>query len=53
MSEWGSIRVIPVGGLVAMGFLDERRVVVGSHCGLGVFEAATGTVLDRVADRRW
>jgi hypothetical protein len=39
-----------VGGLVAVGFLDALRVLVGSHSGLGVFEASSGVRLDRVAD---
>ena len=51
MSRWGPVRSIPVGGLVAVGFLDERCVVVGSHDGLGVFEANSGARLDRVSDR--
>src|SRR4051812_11689368 len=50
MMQWGSIRSLGVGGLVAVGFLDERRVVVGSHSGLGIVEAGTGVVLDRIAD---
>ena len=50
MTDWGAIRVVPVGGLVAVGFLDERRIVIGSHSGLAIFDAATGTVLHRVAD---
>ena len=50
MTGWGSIRSIPIGGLVVVGFLDERRIVVGSHSGLGVFDAREGTRLDRVAD---
>lgn len=50
MSDWGLMRAIAVGGLVAVGFLDERRVVVGSHSGLGVFDAATGAVLVRAPD---
>lgn len=52
MTDWGSIRAIPVGGLVAVGFVGEDRVIVGSHSGLGVFHAATGVVLGRVADPR-
>ena len=50
MTDWSSIKAIPVGGLVAVGFLDEHRVVVGSHSGLGVFDSATGALLDRVED---
>src|SRR3954468_7538085 len=50
MMQWGSVRSLGVGGLVAVGFLDARRVVVGSHSGLGIVEAGTGVVLDRIAD---
>jgi hypothetical protein len=50
MTDWSSVRAIPVGGLVVVGFLDEHRVVVGSHSGLDVFDAATGPLLDRVED---
>jgi hypothetical protein len=50
MAQWGPIRPIPVGGLVAVGFLDEHRIVIGSHSGLGVFDARDGTRLDRVED---
>ncbi len=50
MAAWGSVRAIRVGGIVAVGFLDEQRVIVGSHDGLGVVDAATGALLDRVAD---
>jgi hypothetical protein len=39
-----------VGGLAAVGFLDERRIVVGSHSGLGVFDPTDGTRLDRLED---
>lgn len=50
MTDWSSIRAIPVGGLVAVGFVDEQRVVVGSHSGLRVFDATTGAMLDQVGD---
>ncbi len=35
---------------MAVGFLDEHRIVVGSHSGLGVFDAGDGARLDRVED---
>lgn len=41
---------VMVGGLVAIGFLDEDCVVVGSHDGLGVIDTATGALVNRVAD---
>jgi hypothetical protein len=50
MTQWGPIRPITVGGLVVVGFLDELRVIVGSHDGLGVFEASSGLRLARVGD---
>lgn len=50
MTDWSSIRAIPVGGLVVVGFVDEQRVVVGSHSGLRVFDATTGAMLDQVGD---
>jgi hypothetical protein len=50
MMQWGSIRSLGVGGLVAVGFLNERRVAVGSHSDLGIVEAGTGVVPDRIAD---
>jgi hypothetical protein len=52
MTAWGPVRAVRVGGLVAVGFVDERRVVVGSHDGLGVLDASTGQVLDRQPDPR-
>lgn len=50
MSPWTPIRSIPVGGVVAVGFLDERHVVVGSHNGLGVLDTGWGLVLARDPD---
>jgi hypothetical protein len=50
MAGWKPIRSIAVGGLVAVGFLDEHRIVVGSHSGLGIFDADSGARLDRVED---
>jgi hypothetical protein len=34
--------------LVAVGFLDEQRVIVGSHSGIGVFDASTGARVERL-----
>jgi hypothetical protein len=50
MAHWEPIRPISVGGLVAVGFLDEYRIVIGSHSGLGVLDARDGTLLARVED---
>jgi hypothetical protein len=33
---------VAIGGVVAVGFMDENRVIVGSHSGLGVFDVHTG-----------
>lgn len=45
-------RAIPVavGGVMAVGFLDEDRVIVGSHSGVGVFDAHTGEGIERTND---
>jgi hypothetical protein len=48
VQAWGPVVSIAVGGLVAVGFLDEERVIVGSHSGVGVFDASTGTRLERM-----
>lgn len=52
---WGLTVTVAVGGLVAMGFLDEDRVIVGSHDGTGVFSAVTGERLERerIEDYGW
>jgi hypothetical protein len=49
MQQW---RVVPVsiGGVVAVGFLDEDRIIVGSHSGVGVFDAHTGERVERTHD---
>jgi hypothetical protein len=50
MARWGPVRPVVVGGLVAVGFLDEQRVIVGSHSGIGVIDAGSGDRIDRVPD---
>jgi hypothetical protein len=35
---------------VAVGFIDEDRVVVGSHSGVGVFDVHTGEGIERTHD---
>jgi hypothetical protein len=42
MDSWSDVISIAVGGLVAMGFLDEQRLIIGSHSGAGVFDATSG-----------
>ena len=46
---WSHAAPVMIGGLVAAGFLDSGRVVVGSHSGLGVFDVRTGERLERIA----
>jgi hypothetical protein len=50
MQRWFAIPVA-VGGVVAVGFLDEDRVVVGSHSGVGVFDVRTGERIERTYDQ--
>lgn len=50
MASWGPVRPVAVGGLVAVGFIDEQRVVVGSHNGLGVIDASSGARIGMIAD---
>lgn len=49
MQQWRTIPVA-IGGVVAVGFLDEDRVIVGSHSGVGVFDVRTGERLERRYD---
>jgi hypothetical protein len=41
---------VAIGGVVAVGFLDEDRVIVGSHSGTGVFYVHTGERIERTCD---
>ena len=43
----------PVGGVVAVGFLDEDRIIVGSHSGVGVFDVHTGARIERTYDENY
>jgi hypothetical protein len=47
---WGPVRPITIGGLVAVGFVDEQRVVVGSHSGLDIIDAPSGTMVVRISE---
>lgn len=49
MQAWRAIPVA-IGGVVAIGFVDEDRVVVGSQSGVGVFDVQTGERVDRMHD---
>lgn len=48
--RWQRVVVARVGGVVAVAVPDERRVVVGSHSGLAVFDSVTGERALRVQD---
>jgi hypothetical protein len=49
MQQWRAIPVA-IGGVVALGFLDEDRIIVGSHSGVGVFDVHTGERTERTYD---
>jgi hypothetical protein len=49
MQQWRAIPVA-IGGVVAVGFLDEDRIIVGSHSGVGVFDVHTGERIERTQD---
>lgn len=49
MQQWRAIPVA-IGGVVAVGFLDEDRIIVGSHSGVGVFDVHTGARIERTHD---
>ena len=44
---WNNVVPVIIGGVVAVGFLDGERVLVGSHSALGVFDSRTGDRLER------
>jgi hypothetical protein len=50
MADWGAVRPIAAGGLLAVGFIDEHRVIVGSHNGVGIIDASSGALIERVPD---
>lgn len=50
MANWGPVRSIAVGGLVAVGFLDEERVFVGSHSGVAILHADSGRRIGRAVE---
>ncbi len=50
MADWGPARPVIVGGLLAVGFIDEQRVIVGSHSGASIIEASSGALIERVPD---
>jgi hypothetical protein len=50
VGSWSPVIPLGVGGVLAVGFLDTLRLIVGSHSGLGVFDARTGALLERIHD---
>lgn len=52
MQRWHAIPVA-VGGVVAVGFLDEDRLIVGSHSGVGVLAVHTGERTERTYDESY
>ena len=52
VQKWRAVSV-PVGGALAVGFLSESRVVLGSHSGVGVFDANTGERTQRIYDENY
>lgn len=49
MQRWHAIPVA-AGGVAAVGFPDEDRVIAGSHSGTGVFDVHTGKRTGRTCD---
>jgi hypothetical protein len=47
--QWHAIPVA-IGGVLAVGFIDEGRVIVGSHSGVGVFDVRSGERIERTHD---
>lgn len=47
---WTRVASIAIGGICAAGFVDDSRVAIGSHSGLGTFDARTGRRLLRAPD---
>ena len=52
MQLWRAIPVA-IGSVVAVGFMDEDRVIVGSHSGLGVLDVHTGERIERTYDEHY
>jgi hypothetical protein len=50
MRMWEKRATVAIGGVVAVAFVDDTRVAVGSHSGLGVFDVGTGSTVERVPD---
>jgi hypothetical protein len=52
MQHWQTIPVA-IGGVVAVGFLDENRIIVGSHSRVAVFDVHTGARIERTYDENY
>lgn len=52
MQQWRAIPVA-IGGVVAVGFIGEDRVIVGSHSGVGAFDIHTGERTERTHDEHY
>jgi hypothetical protein len=52
MQQWRTI-CVAIGGVVAAGFMDEGRVIIGSHSGTGVFDVHTGERAERMHDEHY
>lgn len=50
MGDWLRGPTLAIGGIVAVAFDGEATIAVGSHSGLGVFDALTGDLLERHLD---
>lgn len=50
MSVWSPSIPLAVGGVVAIGFINEDRLLVGSHSGCGEFETRAGQRIGRYVD---
>lgn len=50
--QWHAIPVA-IGGVVAVGFMDEDRVIAGSHSGVGVPGVQTGERIERKYDQEY
>lgn len=52
MQRW-RVTSAAVGGVAAVGFLDEERLIAGSHSGVGVFLIRSGERCERIYDDRY
>lgn len=50
MKPWEKGPTLAIGGVVAVAFVDEATLAVGSHSGLGIMDVFTGAVQERLPD---